>query len=118
MMTKPDDDNLDVFFAAAQANDARVSDDLAARVLADAASVLATPVRLDAPKRSWLMRALDGVGGWPAMGGVVAAGVCGLWIGIAPPAGIEDFAASLVGNTEQVSLFLDVEDVQLELIDG
>lgn len=117
-MTKHDEDALMAAFAAARTADTTVTDDLTARVLADAQSALTKSPAPVQPRPSLLNRALDALGGWPAMGGVVAAGVGGLWIGIAPPAGIEDWAASLVGTTQEVSLFMDIEDMALEAIDG
>ncbi|WP_238928789.1 hypothetical protein [Alexandriicola marinus] len=47
---------------------------------------------------------LDLMGGWPAMGGLVAAGVVGLWIGLAPPDLVDDAVAGLLGGTVAVDL--------------
>ena len=33
------------------------------------------------------------LGGWPAVAGLAAASVCGLWLGINPPQGLSDTAA-------------------------
>lgn len=48
--------------------------------------------------------ALDLLGGWPAMGGLVAAGIVGLWIGIAPPDLVNDAVAGLFGGTVALDL--------------
>ncbi len=106
--------DLDELFAQARAADVVPSDDLMARVLAEAALVQSETVRVDvrppAVRRlTWLH---DLIGGWPAWGGVVAAGLTGLWVGVAPPASVEGFAATLIGTTQAVT-FLPETDLTL-----
>lgn len=48
--------------------------------------------------------AFDLLGGWPAMGGLAAAGIVGLWIGVAPPELVNDAVAGLFGGTVAVDL--------------
>lgn len=78
--------------------DPEVSVDLMARVLADAERVQAgfatqAPPRA-APPRAGLWAQIGAVlGGWPAVTGLAAASVCGLWLGISPPQGLSDTAA-------------------------
>lgn len=78
--------------------DPDVSADLMARVLADAERVQAgfapvAPPRT-APQRTGLWAQIGAVlGGWPAVAGLAAASVCGLWLGISPPQGLSDTAA-------------------------
>lgn len=77
--------------------DPEVSADLMARVLADAERVqagFATVAPRAAPPRAGLWAQIGAaLGGWPAMAGLAAASVCGLWLGISPPQGLSDTAA-------------------------
>ncbi|MEO9865015.1 MAG: hypothetical protein ABJO29_08495 [Yoonia sp.] len=80
-----------------------VPSDLMARVLIDAAQVQPRNI---APSQQTLWGAvLDMIGGWPAIGGIAMAGVAGLWIGVAPPVGLEDMATTVLGSTQTVDLF-------------
>jgi hypothetical protein len=105
-MTNPPDDMLDDLFA--QARDVTLAPDeaLVARVLADAARTVqpVRPVRRPAPLLAQV-RAM--IGGWPAFGSLAAATVAGVWIGVAPPPVIEDYALSWLGETVTVGLFAD-----------
>ena len=76
---------------------------LRARILADAYFV--TEQRALPLWRVWL----KAVGGWPTVGGVLAASLTGLWIGVMPPPVIENFEGRLFGETEVVTLFVDAE---------
>lgn len=85
--------------------------DLMERILADAVAAQPAPV-LPGPAvpsasnaestgwRGWL----DALGGWPALGGLAAAAVTGLWIGVAPPAAIDDLVAGVLGETVSLDL--------------
>lgn len=104
-MTNPNDDMLDEFFAQARETTSAPSDDLTARVLADAAAVQpATPATEMAQYGFWA-RALDMIGGWPAVSGLAAATVAGIWVGVAPPSSVEDLTATLIGDEVSISLF-------------
>jgi hypothetical protein len=99
-MTDPNEDMLDDLFAQARQVKAPVSDDLMARVLADAVPErrpVATPPTA-------LASVLDTIGGWFTLGGLATATLAGLWIGVAPPAAVEDLTAGLLGDTVTVSL--------------
>lgn len=107
-MMKRDVDDIDQLFAQARRRDAAVSDALMARVLADAARV--QPSAADRRSRAWPLDWLhDLIGGWPAWGGVIAAGLTGLWVGVAPPSGIEALAAGLIGTTQTVTFLPDTD---------
>lgn len=81
-------------------------DDLMARILADAGAAQADTVAAPASApvtpawRGWL----DALGGWPTLGGLTAAAVTGLWIGVAPPAAVDDLVASVLGETVSLDL--------------
>lgn len=71
-----------------------LSEGLSARLMADA---LAWQPRAAAPVPWWqrMRQALAEVGGLPGVAGVAAAGVAGIWIGVAPPASADGLVAGL-----------------------
>ena len=104
-MTMTDKDHVDAVLHDVAGVAPRPDDALMARVLADAARVQDAPVQA-APRPGIWAQISAALGGWPAMSGVALAGVAGLWVGMSPPAAIEDAAASIFGVTDAVS-FLD-----------
>ncbi len=118
-MTDPNESELDEFFAAAKESEVPASPDLMARVLADAEDLQPRASEVARPHSSNLWAGLlDVLGGWPALGGVAAAGVAGLWLGMAPPASVEDLTSGLWGTTTAVSLMSDFDTLLEEGIDG
>ncbi len=85
-----DEKFLEPFFAAAREAPPEVSDDLMARVLADAAASVPrdAPLPERAPRRGAFAQILDGIGGWPSIAGLVTATAAGLWFGFADPYGL------------------------------
>ena len=115
------DDILDDLFAQARAQTPKVSDDLMARVLADAQQVQhdLTSAKAPTPHSSRGFGLFDLLGGWPALGGVAMAGITGLWIGIAPPASVEALSAQVFGTTDSVSLMGEASVwTELDVTDG
>lgn len=106
-MTNPNDDKLDALFAQARTAAPEPSVDLMARVLADAEAVQPKSAVETAPEGGFWARFMDAIGGWPAASGLAAATVAGVWVGIAPPASVEDLTASLLGDEVSISLFSD-----------
>ncbi|WP_234417106.1 hypothetical protein [Loktanella sp. Alg231-35] len=105
-MTNPNDDMLDDLFGQARAQQpVAPSDDLIARVLADAAGVQHAPIAQVADQPGAWARIMDAIGGWPALSGLAAATVAGVWVGIAPPSSVSDLTASLMGDAVSVDLF-------------
>lgn len=98
-------DALDAAFAQMRATDVVPRDALLDRIMQDADAVLAdrAPVTVAHPARPWA-RMLDLIGGWPSFGGLAAATVAGLWIGVAQPAALTDLSAGLIGGTVDVTL--------------
>jgi len=96
-MSKDQDDirALDACFKAARAAPLEPSDALLARVLADAEAVQSDMQHpcAHAPRArgSRLLQAVRALGGWPAMGGLAAATVAGIWIGFSPPEQVEAY---------------------------
>jgi hypothetical protein len=65
---------------------------LMTRIVADADQIQAGFGEPDSPIQSpglWA-QILQVLGGWPAMGGLAAAGAAGVWIGLAPPSFLPD----------------------------
>jgi len=119
MMTNPNDDMLDDMFAQASAKSPAPSDDLMARVLADAAAVQPGQSPIADKRPSLWSRISDAIGGWPAVSGLAAATVAGVWVGIAPPAQVEDLTATFIGDEISINLFsTDLGFDAGELIDG
>lgn len=73
------DAELDDLFQTARRQTQALPDGLAQRILADAHAQQSTPAQGIWPR----MR--DALGGWPGLGGLVAAGMAGVWLGFAPP---------------------------------
>ncbi|MFO7922013.1 hypothetical protein DZD18_06330 [Rhodobacteraceae bacterium W635] len=81
-MTDDRDEIEDILAAARDAN--RPSDDLVARVLADAAAVQAASSAPAGRPARWRL-AWPALGGWLGAGGLAAAAAAGLFIGVAAP---------------------------------
>jgi hypothetical protein len=103
-MTDPNDKMLDDLFAEARGVASEPSDALTARVLADAAEARA-PSPISVPQPNLWSRFMDAIGGWPAVSGLAAATVAGIWIGVAPPTSVQDVTSTLIGDEVSVSLF-------------
>ncbi len=88
--TPKEDKLLEPYFQAARSARPEVSDDLMARVLADAAAV--APHDAPLPKRAsrpgLFAQILEGIGGWPSLAGLVTATAAGLWFGFSDPYGL------------------------------
>ena len=119
-MTNPNEDMLEDAFAKARAVEATPSDDIMVRILADADSVQGGFVVASAPEKTGLWeRMMDGLGGWPAVSGLAAATVAGIWVGVAPPTALEDLTSSVIGDEVSVSFFSSDFGFDAEvLIDG
>lgn len=84
-------------------------DGLAARILRDATQVQAGFAPQPRPGVGAVWQQLRvALGGWPAMGGLIAACAAGVWLGLAPPATLPDPAA----------LFSDASNDSLALFSG
>jgi hypothetical protein len=98
---------LEAFFEAARTEAPALSDGLRDRIVADALAV--------APARApwWRFAQLrEVIGGWYGLGGLVTAGLMGLWIGIAPPVDAMDPLAFLDGATA-----LDIFQQSFDLVE-
>lgn len=117
---KQDGDDLDDLFAAARRVAPAPPDALMARVLADAMAAQAAVRR--APRPGLLAQLREALGGWPAIGGLATAGVVGLAIGIAAPAGLADLTAALLGQPADgylVDLVPELDfDIAMDLSEG
>ncbi len=78
-------------------------DDLAARIVADAAAQMPRRAARPAPRFGAVL--LAALGGWAAVGGLAAATVAGIWIGVSPPAAVD----GLLGGEElTVSIYPEI----------
>lgn len=92
MTTDRDENGLERLLAEAR-DAARPSDDLVARVLADAAAAqaahrpgpAAAPSAGLVPAQGWLGAIASALGGWPGVSGVTLAGIAGLAMGFWVP---------------------------------
>ncbi|MEP5732306.1 MAG: hypothetical protein ABJL67_23400 [Sulfitobacter sp.] len=99
-----DELNLEGLFEAARRTPAKVPEGLMARVIADASAV--QPVRRFARWRGWLR----GLGGMPAISGLVTATCVGFWLGVAPPTGLPDLGGAMLGVEADAEDTVDVLD--------
>lgn len=102
-MTNPTQNDLDDLLARTATHQPTVPSDLMARVMIDARQE--QPRVVVAQKHGVWSALLELVGGWPAVGGLAMTGVAGIWIGIAPPVGLETMAADVMGVSQTVDLF-------------
>ena len=106
--TPLDDTALDAFFDAARAQDPTPSDDLIARILADAdAEVIAQSQTAAPPRRGWFAQVVGGLGGWPALAGLATAAVTGVTIGVVSP----DVIDTWTDGTVSAALGYEVNDL-------
>ena len=86
----PQKDPLEGFFDAARATAPQPSEDLMARVLADANALQpqAAPLASVVKRPGWL----SALGGWPALAGLATATVAGVVIGVTDPTSVGDIA--------------------------
>ena len=113
------DDAIEALFAEARAQAPALSGDLMARILQDAEAETrahAAPRAAPPLRTGWLETLSGALGGWPALGGLVASTVLGLLLGVAQPSGLSDVTASLWGDGVSVTLGLD--DDPLSLLEG
>lgn len=105
MMTTDNTDKLDQTFAQMRQADVPVRDSLMDRIMMDADMVLAEAAPAPVRRRRGLgAMLLDVIGGWTSMGGLAAATVAGLWIGVAPPEAFTDLTSGYWGATIEVPL--------------
>jgi hypothetical protein len=104
---------LDAFFSAGREQVIEPSPDLLARVLADAESThiaQAETARATPQKSGFLSELFSGLGGWPSLASLATAAIAGVWIGISPPAALEDLASTYLSD--------DSESYLIELMPG
>ncbi len=107
-MIEKDSENklVDVLLDVAKDDAPRPSNDLMARVLADAVTTQAGFARVPPQTPTppiWhdLFRFL---GGWPAMAGLATATVAGVWLGVFPPGFLPDATDAYLGLDDAVYL--------------
>lgn len=108
---KPDmnDFELDEIFASARRAKPEVRDDFMTRLLADAAMVQdewsAPSVEKITEGGGLLTLVWSMLGGWAGTGGLAAAAITGLWIGIAPPDALSVIDDAIWGTSVDLTVF-------------
>lgn len=113
MKMSDEDRDLEHLFQAARQEAPALPEALTQRILADAAAQqpdAALPVRLG--WRDWVE---DFLGGWVGLGGLAAASAAGIWLGFAPPSGLPDAGAVLIGQGGQAVDVFQGNDMVLAL---
>lgn len=105
------DSELETLFAQVRSAPAEPGQDAMARILAAAGAPPAPQPAPGSGGDAWDRGLFTLLGGWFGMGGLAAATLAGLWIGIMPPAGVGELAAGVLGGP--VSLDASVEDILL-----
>lgn len=108
---------LEEMFAAARNAPAPASDALMARVLEGAwdkqgawAAAALGAASEGAAERGFFAGLRAALGGWPALGGLAAAVLAGVWIGFSPVLGVGDAMATAIGGSGQLTDFVDLAD--------
>lgn len=116
-----DMDHLEDLFATARREPVELPQALQAAMLAEAADIQSARKAELAPTAATIAGAarqapislwrqfLAAVGGWPALGGLAAASLCGLWIGLAPPDFLPDPVESYASYTSGSQLTADLQ---------
>lgn len=117
-MTPSDDKKLDALFGEVRSDPVEPSSDIMARVLADAAAMQPVAAAQSVAKNPLGSRILSAIGGWPALSGVAAAGVAGLWIGLVPPDAVDVWMAEALGQSTEVSLIDEFSILDEGWVDG
>jgi hypothetical protein len=102
-MTDPAQTEIDDLLSQAANIKPVVPQSLMARVLIDAD--IAQPRQTDTTDQSFWASLRDMIGGWPGVGGLAMASLTGLWIGVAPPVGLEMMTTDMLGTIQTVDLF-------------
>ena len=107
------DEDLDKLLSTMGRDVPAPSDDLMARVLADAETHRPVPgATVAAADQTGLFDGLlTWFGGWKGAGGLVTAGLIGLWIGVSPPTALEASTTALFDQiSPDVSIFSNYAD--------
>lgn len=108
--------DVDALFASAREVPPQMPKNLEQAILRDAAQVQARRLETQTQARSgqgatperglhriWRQFSAA-IGGWPALGGLAAASLVGLWVGVAPPAFLPDPVESFVAYSSGAQL--------------
>lgn len=105
------DDAVEALLAQAKSDRPVPSDALMARVLADAdaAQIADQGPDLSSQAKSGLWHQIwQGLGGWPALGGLATATCAGVWLGVYPPQSMATVTETLLGGSSSVSPLIDM----------
>lgn len=109
---------LDLLLLAARQKGPDLPDGLEARILRDATRVQAGFTTQPRPSAGAIWRQLrTALGGWPALGGLIAACAAGVWLGITPPAMLPDPAALFGGASEDSLALFPGDDLAFAMLE-
>ncbi|MDA9208364.1 hypothetical protein N9O61_05705 [Octadecabacter sp.] len=107
-MTTDNEKLLEQTFAQMTAKDVPLSDGLMDRIMLDADQVLAGSMPAVEPRLETTQglgaALLDAIGGWMSFGGLTAAAMIGLWVGVFPPDLLYEYSTGVWGDTIEVPL--------------
>lgn len=114
-----DEGELDRLLAGAADNAPAPSQDLMARIMADADGVAdgfapAVPEVSSPVRPGFFATLMKSVGGWPAMAGLATATVAGIWIGYGTPEALNDLSAGYLGASYDLGDFMPSINLILE----
>lgn len=117
-MTDKNDTNLNAYFAAARKTAMLPSDNLMARILADAdaAMPVLVPVSKMTPHNNstgFFATLWAAIGGWPAAAGMATATLVGIWIGFSQPAGLDILSMKFLAADSALVDLVSVFDAEL-----
>lgn len=104
---KTQPDGLDAFFSAARSTAPAASAGLLERITQDALAEQRRTASLIASGPGWLSQIWQGLGGWPALGGLTTATLAGVWIGVNPPSTVAFVTETYLG-TESAGYVVDL----------
>lgn len=125
MSMNKDDDSLDLelWFSASRKHTHDPSDDLLARVLADAAMLqpeapgIVTTAPEPAPRVSLWAQFTNAIGGWSGLAGLGTATVAGLWIGLSAPNTLVTLSSAMTSGEYEPTYLSEIEDYALLVIE-
>lgn len=108
MTTDDRNSGLEAFFDAARAAPPKAPPGMVSRMTANAEMARTEALRrsgVAAGGPGWLAQLSGILGGWYGAGGLAAACAAGLWIGLAPPAGLPDPGAYWAETVSALDLY-------------
>lgn len=117
MAERNNDTGLDAFFAAAADDPILPPGDLMARVEAEALAEMPRAGAVVASQPGLLAQLMGALGGWPAVAGLAAACVTGVWIGASSPDSLQSVWTATEAGLDGIGMD-PVSGFDLALLEG